>query len=375
MSDGIQASPFPTTIPNNLNRRATVSGVPLIPPSLATAAAVRGKKRRLIEGVETLHERSSAPIDDRAQRSVSICEDEMVYDFDNTRRRQSSSASIYYYQRLRRDSQTSSLARTDSRSSWHRFTTESSEIETAAGLKGRSSSTWSQYGQQRRQQQEDEDKEFNALPPPPVSPYYRDSTYWLKIIIVLSICKGLIEAGLRSSYVNEVSAYGQAAIVRGMLMLGIEALICMIYPIIHRWFEINTQAKFLLLIGGLGSSFHIYFCCRDPTRSSALDGVVNDNDQNDNNSLNDRDGPHGGGQFRSMLSRNMSLFFGTYFFSYVGAGLLNVALGLLFTSRAQNLTDANEYLLLSFWLSGMLSIMGSFLYLALPPCPKSDVIP
>ncbi|KAF4722857.1 hypothetical protein FOZ62_010824, partial [Perkinsus olseni] len=69
-----------------------------------------------------------------------------------------------------------------------------------------------------------------------------------------------------------------------------------------------------------------------------------------------------------------SRFYGIYFSSYFGAGIINMILGSLY-SAIRSEDESLSYLMLAFWLSGMLSLTGAFLYLAIPPCPRTDAIP
>ncbi|KAF4757023.1 hypothetical protein FOZ63_014786, partial [Perkinsus olseni] len=228
---------------------------------------------------------------------------------------------------------------------------------------------------------------------------YKDSSYWLKTVFALAVAKAFVEAGLRSAYVNEVSAFGGSAFFRGFLMLIIEVVVCWTCPMVHRWFELHTAVKYLLFIGGIGAAVHVYylvlgtalssfsrvgyisacviaallypldsvasyvvigrsayFRCRDPTRTGASEETL------------------ARSNFREMLSKNLSWFYGIYFSSYFGAGIINMFLGSLYsTIRSED--ESLSYLMLAFWLSGMLSLTGAFLYLAIPPCPRTDAIP
>ncbi|KAF4683678.1 hypothetical protein FOZ63_029176 [Perkinsus olseni] len=160
---------------------------------------------------------------------------------------------------------------------------------------------------------------------------YKDSSYWLKTVFALAVAKAFVEAGLRSAYVNEVSAFGGSAFFRGFLMLIIEVVVCWMCPMVHRWFELHTAVKYLLFIGGIGAAVHVYylvlgtalssfsrvgyisacvtaallypldsvasyviigrsayFCCRDPTRTGASEETL------------------ARSNFREMLSKNLS---------------------------------------------------------------------
>ncbi|KAF4726430.1 hypothetical protein FOZ62_031084, partial [Perkinsus olseni] len=74
------------------------------------------------------------------------------------------------------------------------------------------------------------------------------------------------------------------------------------------------------------------------------------------------------------LGRNLARFYGIYFGSYAGAGVLLIILGLLLLQLPKQL-DLGEYKGLAFWSLGMVSLVGTFLYLGIAPCPRSDVIP
>ncbi|KAF4671722.1 hypothetical protein FOL46_009949 [Perkinsus olseni] len=353
---------IPQLLPQGVNsRRATVSG--------AVPSVLRGGRE--------YHTQASGP---RLARSVSI-NDPLDHHHHHGGggggvSRTHTSSSVSLYQSRRRSSQGIFNTNNPTDRQW-RFTSSSSVLTIESKSRAISSVSTTQA----------------------TVSTYKDSSYWFKTVFALAVAKAFVEAGLRSAYVNEVSAFGGSAFFRGFLMLIIEVLVCWMCPMVHRWFELHTAVKYLLFIGGIGAAVHVYylvlgtalssfskvgyisacviaallypldsvasyviigrsayFRCRDPTRTGASEETL------------------ARSNFREMLSKNLSWFYGIYFSSYFGAGIINMFLGSLY-SAIRSEDESLSYLMLAFWLSGMLSLTGAFLYLAIPPCPRTDAIP